>query len=330
MHTVFKIYLRVSFGTLLAVSAAMALAVTWVDPFGERESHGPMKTFASNVLTADKYLHQLQEGPHILVFGTSRSRHLSSELVGEPVINLHAIYGNPHAVKGFLDRLNPQQIKNIRRVIYLLDGHTFDGKKYFDETDYKSVLSSFIYRVKNTKSYISNSISKIKYNYTSSYASWIDDTGATHNINDPVFTGYMPKFNEEQHSITQDNLILLKEIDSFFKNYGIDVSYVRPPLPMAYLHKIDQSFILDPVRIFSNTLPDGIYDLTYTPGVSENNKYFWDETHLNMVGTAKVFPSGYPIGTPVKANTLNAHLKWLAEQCEPPRSAVKHKPLGQP
>lgn len=310
-RTLFQFHLFVVAAATLAAAVVVGVAVWWVDPYGEFARHGTMKTFASNVLTARKHLDQLRQGRHVLVFGTSRSRFLSSAVVGEPVINLHSIYGNPHAVMDFLDRLDPRQVGHIARVIYLLDGHTMEHERLFTAVDYESPWAAMAYRLKRAKIYMAEAWAKVKLNALSSYGGWIDDWGASHNVVDQVFTGYMPHMAEDRRVVTDDNLALLSRIDAFFRERGIEVAYVRPTFPLAYLRTVDRADLLEPLRRFVAHLPGGVHDLTYVDGLSSRDALFFDSTHLNVAGTRAAFPRGRPLGRAITAAEIDAHLAEL-------------------
>jgi hypothetical protein len=312
MRTLFKKYIMTVLATMSGIALVLAVAVWWIDPYGELPPRGEIKTFASNVLTARKHLRQLEQSPHILVFGTSRSRFLSTALVGEPVINLHSIYGNPHAVKDFLDRLDRGKIENIVRIVYLLDGHTLEGERLYQKVDYENHVDALFYRLSRARLYMADAWLKVKLNMLSTYTSWIDDKGASHNVIDYKFTGYLRPFDEDRRYVTDDNLKLLAEIDTFCRHNGIEITYVRPVLPVAYLRLLDRDSLFTPLRRLLTALPGGIHDLSYVEGMSEDPDYFYDGTHLNVSGTKKAFPSGRPLGEAVTRETVEAHLGRLA------------------
>lgn len=301
-------YLVSLFGCFVVLAGLLAALLAWVDPYAERQG-GQFKTFVANTMTVRKFMRMLEEQPRIVVFGTSRSRLMDSEMLGGEVVNLHALYGNPKAVRDFLSRLNDHQLGNIREVYYLLDRHTFEGDAYRDIVDYTStvgVLGAWLGRGGN---YARDAFDKVFLNVRGGWNYEIRDNGASRFVVDPVFDG-RSRATPEHRITTADTIAALAEVAAILRGHGVAVHFFTPPLPQEYWPLMDVDGYQAQMRAFASVL-DEFTDMTVLDGISTERSLFEDSSHLNMAGTRRVFGARPLPGPVVTRDTVGGHLEWV-------------------
>jgi hypothetical protein len=299
-------YLVSLLGCFAILAGLLAALLVWVDPYAERQG-GQFKTFVASTMTVRKFMRMLEERPRILVFGTSRSRLLDSDVLGGDMINLHALYGNPKAVRDFLSRLNDRQLGNIREVYYLLDRHTFEGDAYRDTLDYTSaveILGAWLGRGGN---YVRDALDKVFLNVRGGWNYEIRDNGASRFVTDPVFDG-RSRTTPEHRVTTSDAIAALAEVAAILHAHGISVHFFTPPLPQEYWPLMDMDGYQAQMRAFASVL-DEFTDMTVLDGVSTERSLFEDNSHLNMAGTRRVFGARPLPGPVVTRDTVESHLQ---------------------
>lgn len=247
-------------------------------------------TAASSIFNYNK----LKTTPSILVFGTSRSHRINSDLFeGTQLLNMHSIYGNPYAVKSFLYQLDEQQIKNIKEIYYLIDHMTFNGQSLYEPVSYSNFFSRALQIIKSTD------IKKILRAYETVQKNrfivdkYINETGSF------IFTKELPLFDPNirthvdpqeivmrRQKYTIDTYSALKDIDQFAKLHHIKIIYFTPPLSTTFISRMDYKLYIGQREEFLKNI-DGYYDLTYMEGYSDDHQYFSDFGHTNLPGAKK-------------------------------------------
>lgn len=282
----FTLAFLAAFGTMYATLFAF---MEVLDPSYEniwRPSWSPR--LSEDILTARVLKHKLSQGPRVVVFGTSRSAMISGDLMGEPILNMYSIYGNPEAVRDFLYRLTPGEIRYLKKVYYLIDAQTLCRNCFIDRTDYtsfKSVVAFKIADLPHKIGIIRVTIAKLLRNellsvvdedgaVIPSIAVGPDDGGWENSIPHPVLP---------LRDVDREVISILADIDSFVKSNGIEVVYFTPPLPRKTLANMDMAklaSIKQEIMLYLGS----INDLTNIDGISDKPYLFADETHLNRRG----------------------------------------------
>lgn len=308
---VFRRYIGFCCLGLLGMAMLVAAMVAALDPYGE-SGHGPRgwKSLTANPLTAAQLMRRLSTGPHVLVFGTSRSRYLGHQVLGRAAINLHSVYGTPQAALDFLTHLDRTQLANISGVIYLLDGHTFHGDDNYDPVDYHDPVAAAWYRLRHANGYVREAWRKALLNLTGRTSYWIEPTGETWSASDQVFDGRM-RVVEDRKVFTARSMALLSQVDGFLRGRAIPVTYVTPLLPDQYLAELDLNGWSAMLKAFAQALPDGFIDMTRVAGISDRTEFFYDSSHLNKAGTRRVFAEADRPGRRVDAANVDSHVERL-------------------
>jgi|AGTN01.2.fsa_nt_gi hypothetical protein len=281
----YRLYCAWMAGLTLVMVAAL-LAVTYaVDPYAESERDQGFY-FASRPTTVVRYRALLRESPHALVFGTSRSHMVSDRFLGEPVLNLHAIYGNPLAVEHFLGGLDQVQAAHVTRVVYLLDLHVFADQDYLTLDYYEGNLSNLWYRLSNLWPYLVDSYQRVALNIRGNPRFHLDRQGyLVQNL--PAVTSGTP---EEPKGILFGNNAFkaLASIHEYCSKHNIPIEFITPTLLDSNFARYDIEEVIAQRRRFIEILGSYI-ELTSIPGISERIELFRDDSHLNREGMGELF-----------------------------------------
>lgn len=250
----------------------------------------PMFKFNNNFMPNNKIgyspefskfsFNKLKKNKLNLVFGTSRSHYIDSEILEKLTLNLHSVYGNPIAVYNFLTQLNRKQIQNINQIYYLVDVHilTNQDKKFLIDYD-KIDLSS----------YFLTSFQELKNIYKSFNISYyMTDFGTPKNIKKDlsVHPKEVPKsilkVNNQKVAIKK-----LIQIQKFCKKNNIEIVFFTPTLPKETLKLLDINKLFNTWKLILNSGLENVFQLWWVDNVSElidqNGRYlaFRDMSHLN-------------------------------------------------
>lgn len=302
-------FVSVVSATLLLALAMMAL-ISIIDPYAEAKGANGIY-FASSPATIPRYRDLLAEEPYVLVFGTSRSRLFSDRLVGDKVINLHALYGWPKAVLTFLQGLDDKRLRNVRRIIYLIDNHTFAATPAANVYYPTTALGRLAYRLRHLRGYTEQSFIRMYLLATGTYRYHIDPRGFTVEDRPETFNGVQNGTNEGQ-DFDPAEIARLADIKAFGEKHGIAIDFLTPTLPRSRLKVMDLNIMFAQRRGFVQAL-GSYFDLTYLPGVSDDDTMFADSSHINSRGAQKLF-SLYPwTDRVVRGDNLERFLDEMSE-----------------
>lgn len=276
------------------VYLSLVTATNWlVDP--EMEGHPAALSLVErrfyHSLASTKTLFDKLGGAkkYALVFGTSRSHLVSPDILGEDVLNFHALYGNPKSVDDFLGQLGEDQIASISKIYYLLDNATFSDNKSYPHFDYRSRLAPILYSVKTfCADKISEAVKTVYRNRTGRYDYYLDENGYKIDVNEPTFDPKTYTGRSEDVSFKADSMEALAAVDRFARSRGIPIVYYTAPLPDVYLRHIDFEALAALRAAWANRI-GGFYELTYLEGVSNDYSNFFDESHLKTAPLKTVF-----------------------------------------
>ena len=287
-------------GILLGLYTLFFLLVNVaIDPameLGLREYPWNAQRYKTDVLTTRLLMEQLEEAPHVLVFGTSRSHMINADVIGGPVLNLHNIYGHPRAVLEFLEGLNPAQTANIKRAYYLLDYHTFDESRGYAHTDYAFPLYYRLWElVRNTnlsklglalKTVWANLSGRPAFNYR------VDLQGARWELGARPFDfSLCPEITRDMagdQSFSPSTVRLLGKVDAFFASNGIDAVYFTVPLYIDTLRNMSFDLFRKKNALVLEQV-DGVYMGLYDAQVSNDPASFRDCRHLTQAALKRYF-----------------------------------------
>lgn len=271
-------------GILFALSWVF---VTSVDPYAEN-GHDDGLYLASSPATVDRYKERLQQAPYTLVFGTSRSHLFSDDLLGESVLNLHAVYGWPISVRTFLYSLTPDHTRHIRRIIYLLDFHTFGAMPPTDRYAVYGPAARALYKAKGMRAYLEDSWAKLLAQRGPPPAQRIHARGFKIQHPPQVWDGlWRETWDRRQQEISPDQLSALADIKAFAKQHGVEITFITPTVSCVFSQQgLDRQKTIEQRQAFVRILGSYV-ELTTLPGLSDQTRYFADAVHLNYPGLQK-------------------------------------------
>lgn len=303
------------FGVYLSLLAATNWAV---DP--EMEGHPAALSLVKrrfyHSLASTRTLFDKLGGPqkYALVFGTSRSHLVSSDILGENVLNFHALYGNPKSVADFLSQLDDKKIASISRIYYLLDNATFRDAKFSPHFDCRSRLSPILYSLKTfSAEKILEAVKTVYRNRTGRYDYYLDADGYKVNVNERTFDPKAYTGQSEDASFAADSMAALGAVDRFARSRGIPIVYYTATFPDVFLRRMDFEALAALHRGWAGQV-GGFYELAYFEGVSDDYSNFLDESHLKTAPVKRVFHEILLPGDKsrfVTAATLPARLERL-------------------
>lgn len=218
----------------------------------------------------------------ILIFGTSQIHMISSKMMKQNVLNFHNLYGEPGDIINFLKQLDKDQLKNIKKVIYLIDLRA--GAMRIDKNliNYDSVYIPTL-----TLTGIKRIFLDIKKNYLKDER-FLNYDGSINSPNHDAHIKRIPPYPKRAILKYDDNLIKsLLEINNYLEDKNIDVSFITPVVNDKYLATMDLNKL---TPFFEKLLLGGIDEINifyYIKGISdiENDKYepisFIEKDHLN-------------------------------------------------
>lgn len=230
------------------------------------------------------------------------------------MLNLHAVYGNPYSVLGFLELLEDGHLKNISEIYYLLDFFTFDGvERAHQRIEYKTFLDRFMYRFSRVGNYFWVAISTVKANLMSDYSYYITIDGSRKNVSgserEPEFRLiHGLKLNT---NITDDTLEQLGMIAKFCKKNNLEITYFTPPLPLFTLkHYYPFEQYSHRLKVFLRVVPH-LHDFTRTKELSENTEYFSNYSHVNTAGVQVLIQMMKEKTYQIDESNIDEHLEQL-------------------
>ncbi len=255
-----------------------------------------IKNWKSNKMSINQIkiiLNKLNYKKGVLLFGTSRTNLVSSEILRTNTYNMHYIYSHPKDVGSFLERLNTKQIENIDKIYFLIDYHTLE-KKYFIENDInvffekQTNLEWTLNKLKilNQKK-IFESLNFIFNGLTGNYDYFINNEGSVISKKEIKWDGGSPTKKEHFNDYKFENYFYLTKIENFAKQNNIEVLFFTPIYPKKFFDKFEIKLDNFLRKILSNI--DNLYFFMYEKNISNNQEYFIDESHLNYVGIQKWF-----------------------------------------
>ena len=255
-----------------------------------------IKNWKSNKMSINQVkliLNKLNSKKGILLFGTSRTNLVSSEILRTKTYNMHYIYSYPKDVGSFLEKLNNKQINNIDKIYFLIDYHTLE-KKYNRENDINVYFESqtnkewTLNKLKNfNHRKIFDSFKFIYNGLTGEYDYYINDEGSVVSNKEVKWDGASPTKKEHFNEYKFENYFYLKKIDNFAKQNNIEVLFFTPIYPKEFFDKFEIRLETFLSKILSNI--NNLYFFMYEKDISNNREYFIDESHLNYVGIQKWF-----------------------------------------
>jgi hypothetical protein len=167
-----------------------------------------------------KQFNQLKSKEYTLIFGTSQIHMISSDLTNTNILNFHNLYGETGDIKNFLFQLNNIQIKNISRIILLIDLRAGMARNdinlinYSEKSNFPSLSIESVKRI----------YYDIKNNHNKSYKSFLNNDGSVEKFNSKSHIKYIKQLSGVAKINYNDRLISdLVEINNFTKkNKGLD------------------------------------------------------------------------------------------------------------
>lgn len=251
-----------------------------VDPYREYGLSNTKKYFQSYYTVPFKMYQKLHHDKYILVFGTSHSSTISSELLNYPTLNMStSVYGNPADIYCFLANLDQQQISNIERIYYLVDYHIFEDKKSdYSDINFNSKFD-FIYQTANNlnKKKILRSVDNILKNLLDNNTTEITDNGEFVYVRPVAYRNIV--YDEKiKFTVSDKAFEYLAKIDSFSKEQNIEIIYFKSIFSRYFLQNVDYESVRSQLSNVLNMI-DEVYCLMYVEGVSDNMNSFRNPTH---------------------------------------------------
>lgn len=232
-----------------------------------------------------KQFEYLKENKCMLVFGTSQTHMISSEMVGNKVLNFHNLYGEADDILNFLHQLNKKQLGNITNVIFLIDLRAGAVRRDSDLIDYNNSFS--------IPTLDMNSIDRIfldiAQNYIYPINSYLNRDGSIKYLNDNEHIKIKHINTYSRALLKYDERLIDKiiEINNLLKANHIKTTIITPVVNDVYIKSIDFS---DLSYFFASLLNKGVDNIGlyyYIDGISNiknnDNEYvsFIEQEHLN-------------------------------------------------
>lgn len=260
-----------------------------IDPYEEYNliitPFNKLKSVQSYETAPFRMYQYLNEDKYIIVFGTSHSATISEELVNSKLINLSlSTYGNPSDVYYFLKGLNLRQLKNIKKIYYLLDWHTLtDQNSIYSKINFNSTYDFLFYTVKNIDhEKLIRSFETVIKNLTKSNQTKILNNGVFVDIKEDKFIPDTPYATSAAKRIkftySDKSLEYLDKIDKLCKQNNIKIVYFKTVFSNLFLKKVVFNSLETHYRKILNTI-DGLYSFIYMDNISNNLNYFSSDTH---------------------------------------------------
>ncbi len=273
--------------TLAILVIGLIVAVNFViDPYGEfRLIEGDYNKFKlkAEKTTALQVASKLYDGKYALVFGSSRTMLLSSDMMKEPILNFStSIYNNPGDILALLKMLDEKQLSNITHIYSLVDINGFHYTKTAEEmTNKVTLLLETIRNLGPNKfedAWDCIAVNTKQYNSTD-YPKNIDSYGSLHKKDTP-YNAKEPFFSS--HFVTPYFLKSLNELSSFCSTKKIKTTFFTTPW--------QQPFSSEPQAKISTILNQAsqacgiLLNFQLHPDFTGNTSLFSDPSHLNTLG----------------------------------------------
>ncbi|MBI9112679.1 hypothetical protein [Maridesulfovibrio ferrireducens] len=272
---------------LTALVIGLIVTVNFIiDPYGEfrliEGDYNKLKLKAEKT-TALQVSSKLYDGKYALVFGSSRTMLLSSEIMGEPVLNFStSLYNNPGDILALLEMLNKKQLANITHIYFLVDINGFHYTSAAPEMLNKGTL--LLETLKNLgPKKIEEAWNCLTANNQklseSNYPNYIDSYGTLHKQETPYKTR-QPHFSS--HVVTPYFLNSLKKINSFSANHAIETTFFTTPWQQPFISSLQTKVtsILNNAAIACG----GLLNFQLHPEFIGKTSLFYDPSHLNTSG----------------------------------------------
>jgi len=251
-----------------------------VDPYREYGLTNTKIYFQSYYTVPFKMYQKLSHENYILVFGTSHSSTISSEILNHPTLNMStSVYGNPADVYYFLANLDKRQILNIDKIYYLIDYHIFEDKiSDYADINFNSKID-FIYQTANNlnKKKLLRSVDNILKNILGNNTTEITDNGEFVYVR-PVAYNNIVYDEKIRFTVSDKAFEFLAKIDSFCKEQNVEIIYFKSIFSRYFLQNVDYESVRSQLSSVLNII-DEVYCLMYVEGVSENLNNFRNPTH---------------------------------------------------
>ncbi len=260
-----------------------------IDPYGEfrliEGDYNKLKLKAEKT-TALQVASELNDGKYALVFGSSRTMLLSSEIMGEPILNFStSIYNNPGDILALLKMLSKKQLANVTNIYFLVDINGFHYTATAPEMSSKCRL--FLETLRNIgpekiedawNCLVANNQQYGNDNFPNN----IDSYGTLHKVGAP-FKAKDPFFSS--HFVTPYYLKSLRNISIFCKQNKIKTLYFTTPWFQPFVQ--EQQNKINSILDKAATASGGLLNFQLRTNLTGNTTLFYDPSHLNKKGLIK-------------------------------------------
>lgn len=230
---------------------------------------------------------KLRNDNYILIFGTSQSHMISTKMMKNNTLNFHNLYAEPGDILNFLLHLDNKQIKNIAKIIYLIDlraGASRIDKNLINYSEVKDMSIAL------TNSMLINLFQDVKKNIFKKYDSYLVEDGSIFYLNPSKHIKSINQLYNQEPSLPYDDRLIhdIVKIDKFSKQHDIDIKYITPVVNEKYFKSINFNKLS---TFYKKLLEYNIKDLNlfyYINGYSnlKNSKgeyvAFVEKDHLNQ------------------------------------------------
>lgn len=258
-----------------------------IDPYGEYQliSHplNKNKFYADSKTSPVSYAQRLKKKPYALVFGTSRSNHISDKHLGQDVLNFStSVSGRPTHVNYFLKHLSQEQLSNIREIFYLIDVICFVPSEFHSNPSKKD-FSYYLGTIKSVNRYkFGRAISTLLRNTVVKCGYYISEDGV-------VVSEKFDQYHPDQEEIDRDRnsylischeeaLQNLSEVQEFCTKNNIRITYFTDIFNVHCMQCWNFESLAQFMTKITKRIPH-LYSLMYMEGFSSQMEYFEDLNH---------------------------------------------------
>ena len=264
-----------------------------------------------------KQYEYLKKNKCVLIFGTSQIHMISTDMLGEKVLNFHNLYGEPDDIINFLYQLDSTQIKNISHVIYLIDLRAGATRKDYNLINYSDFIIpkldiNSLYRI----------YGDISQNFIQPIRSYLNNDGSIQYINssEHIRIKHIPKYSRALLKFDQNLINKIVEINLFFKNNNININFITPVVNDQYIKSINFTTLSCFFSALINQGIDNIGIYYFIDGISNKKNIkgeyisFIEQEHLNPKYVKKwlfdyiLKTNQYTISN---IEELNEYIKWI-------------------
>lgn len=240
-----------------------------------------------------KQFEKLKTDNYVLVFGTSRTAPISSDMMKKKTLNFYNLYGEPGDILNFLSQLDKQQISNISSIIYLVDLMAVGpiAKKDKQMINYHSFVESF-YPL--TLERIRRTFLDVKYNYFAKKESFVNNDGSNSYINPESYLQNIPLFMPKLPLYYNDDLInKIIKINNFCKKNNINIKYTTPVFNERLVVRVNFDELVNFYESLLNNGVNTLYMFYYIEEFSKSNINgefiaYRESLHLNQASLKKL------------------------------------------